>query len=103
MRIEIDDKHPFSDRGERGSKIDCGRGFADPAFLIGKHDYAHGGGRHLVPQFLNVYENEVIADGPAVSNWVARHLHYFGTGGRGAVELAFAARISPRMRSARSI
>ena len=49
LRIEIDDEHTFSDRGERGSEIDRGRGFADPAFLIGKHEYAHGGGRHLVP------------------------------------------------------
>ena len=59
MRIEIDDEHPFSDRGERGSEIDGGRGFADPAFLIGKHEYAHGGGRHLVllkkPSYLFVY------------------------------------------------
>jgi hypothetical protein len=48
LRIEIDDEHSFSDRGERGSEIDGGRGLADPAFLIGKHEYAHGGGRHLV-------------------------------------------------------
>jgi hypothetical protein len=48
LRIEIDDEHPFSDRGERGSEINRGRGFANPAFLIGKHEYAHGGGGHLV-------------------------------------------------------
>jgi hypothetical protein len=40
LRIEINDEHTLADRGERGSKIDGGRGFADPAFLIGKYEYA---------------------------------------------------------------
>ena len=35
LRIEIDDEHTLADRGERGSEIDGGGGFANPAFLIG--------------------------------------------------------------------
>jgi hypothetical protein len=103
LRIEIDDEHFFSDRGERGSEIDGGRGLADPAFLIGKHEYAHGGGRQLVPRSLNVHENEVLADGHPASNRAARHLHSFATGGRGGYNLPFAARIDSRRRSALSM
>ena len=35
LRIKINDQHVLADRGERGTKIDRRRGFADPALLIG--------------------------------------------------------------------
>ncbi len=42
LRIEIDDEHALVHRGERGAKVDGGRGLADPALLIGKHEHAQG-------------------------------------------------------------
>src|SRR6478736_977244 len=35
LRVEVDDQHMLPDRSERRAEIDCGRGLADAALLIG--------------------------------------------------------------------
>ena len=40
LRIEIDDQHFLADGGERGAEIDCRRGLADTAFLVGDRKHA---------------------------------------------------------------
>ena len=35
LRVEVDDQHMLPDGSERRAEIDCGRGLADAALLIG--------------------------------------------------------------------
>src|SRR5262249_20180246 len=47
LRIEIDDEDALTDRGKRGAELDCGRGLADAALLVGDGDDPPRPGRLL--------------------------------------------------------
>ena len=75
MRIEVDDQHMFADGSKRGTQIDCGCCFADPALLVS--DRQHARTRCIGPDCLFCKGHDQGING-LLGDWVGHFPHSRG-------------------------